>query len=52
MISEFNKFKQSLTASGKNPQPIISYLLCSGQMTEDQFKQLGEQAKGLMTFLK
>lgn len=50
MIGEFNQFKQSM--AGKNPQEIVQQMLQSGQMTKEQFQQLGQMATQLQNILK
>lgn len=49
MIREFNKFKSSLTG---DPKAIVEQLLASGQMTQEQFEELKEQAISLQEILK
>lgn len=50
MISEFRKFAAGMTPEGAKQQ--IDQLLSSGQMTQEQFQQLQEQAKEFMKFLR
>lgn len=50
MISEFRKFAAGMTPKGAKQQ--IDQLLSSGQMTQEQFQQLQQQAKDFMQFLK
>lgn len=50
MVAEFRKF-----AAGMTPQKAeaeINRLLSSGQMSQDQFAQLKEQAKAFAQFLR
>ena len=50
MVSEFRKF-----AAGMTPQKAeaeINRLLCSGQMSQEQFTSLQEQAKTFAQFLR
>ncbi len=50
MVAEFRKF-----AAGMTPQKAeaeINRLLSSGQMSQDQFAQLQEQAKAFAQFLR
>ena len=50
MVAEFRKF-----AAGMTPQKAeaeINRLLSSGQMSQDQFAQLKEQAKTFAQFLR
>ena len=50
MLQQFSEFKK--TMAGKNPQAIVENLLKSGQMSNQQFEQLKQQAKTLSQFLK
>ena len=50
MILEFRKFAAGMTPEGAKRQ--IDQLLSSGQMTQEQFQQLQEQAKEFMKFLR
>lgn len=50
IISEFQKFAAGMTPEGAKQQ--IDQLLSSGQMTQEQFQQLQEQAKEFMKFLR
>lgn len=50
MIAEFKKFAAGMTPEGAKRQ--IDQLLSSGQMTQEQFQQLQQQAKEFMQFLK
>nr|DAF91126.1 MAG TPA: Protein of unknown function (DUF2680) [Siphoviridae sp. ctKNZ79] len=50
MISEFRKFAAGMTPEGAKQQ--VEQMLSSGQMTQEQFQQLQEQAKEFMKFLR
>ena len=50
MLGEFRKFARGVTP--QKAQQEIECLLQSGQMSQDQFQQLQEQAKEFMRFLK
>lgn len=50
MIREFAKFKQQM--AGKNPQAMVQQLLQNGQMSQQQFEQLKQQAMDLQSILK
>lgn len=50
MISEFRKFAASMTPEKAKQQ--IEQLLSSGQMTQEQFQQLKQQAAAFSEFLK
>lgn len=50
MLGEFHKFARGMTP--QKAQQEIERLLQSGQMSQDQFQQLQEQAKEFMQFLK
>lgn len=50
MLGEFRKFARGMTP--QKAQREIERLLQSGQMSQDQFQQLQEQAKEFMQFLK
>lgn len=50
MIGEFRKFAAGVTP--QKAQQEIERLLQSGQMSQEQFQQLQEQAKEFMQFLK
>nr|DAT93577.1 MAG TPA: hypothetical protein [Caudoviricetes sp.] len=50
MLGEFRKFARGMTP--QKAQQEIERLLQSGQMSQDQFQQLQEQAKEFMQFLK
>lgn len=48
MIAQFEKFKSSFTG---NPRDIVQGMLNSGQMTQEQFNRLSEQATQLQKLL-
>lgn len=50
MLGEFHKFARGMTP--QKAQQEIEHLLQSGQMSQEQFQQLQEQAKEFMQFLK
>lgn len=50
MIAEFKKFAQGMTP--QKAEQEINRLLQSGQMSQQQFEQLKEQAQTFMQFLK
>jgi hypothetical protein len=50
MLGEFRKFARGMTP--QKAQQEIERLLQSGQMSQEQFQQLQEQAKEFMQFLK
>ena len=50
MLGEFRKFARGMTS--QKAQQEIERLLQSGQMSQEQFQQLQEQAKEFMQFLK
>lgn len=50
MISEFRKFAAGMTPEGAKQQ--VEQLLSSGQMTQEQFKQIKQQAEAFSEFLK
>lgn len=50
MIAAFANFKRSITPHGARQR--IEQLLQSGEMTQEQFKQLKEQAASLRGILK
>lgn len=49
MISQFMEFAKGFKG---NPEQEVMKLLGNGQMTQDQFNQLSQQANQLMGFLK
>lgn len=50
MLQQIQKFKQSL--NGKDPHAIVQGLLDSGQMTQEQFNQLKQQAEQIVGMFK
>lgn len=50
MISEFRKFAAGMTPEGAKQQ--VEKMLSSGQMTQEQFQQLKQQAAAFSKFLK
>lgn len=50
MISEFRKFAAGMTPEGAKQQ--VEQMLSSGQMTQEQFQQLKQQAAAFSKFLK
>lgn len=50
MMQEFNKFRRSITPAGAKQR--VQELLQSGQMSQQQFEQLQQQAKTFAQFLK
>lgn len=50
MMQEFNKFRRSITPEGAKQR--VQELLQSGQMSQQQFEQLQQQAKIFSQFLK
>ena len=50
MLGEFRKFARGMTP--QKAQQEIERLLQSGQMSQEQFQRLQEQAKEFMQFLK
>ena len=50
MIQQFAQFKQQM--QGRDPRAMVEQLLTSGQMTQQQFQQLQQQAKMLQSILK
>lgn len=50
MLGEFRKFARGVTP--QQAQQEVERLLQSGQMSQEQFQQLQEQAKEFMQFLK
>lgn len=50
MISEFRKFAAGMTPEGAKQQ--VEQMLSSGQMTQEQFQQLKQQAAAFSEFLK
>lgn len=50
MVQQFSQFKRMM--QGRNPQQIVQNLLQSGQMSQDQFDQLKQQADALRNLLR
>ena len=50
MMQEFNKFRRSITPEGAKQR--VQELLQSGQMSQQQFEQLQQQAQTFAQFLK
>lgn len=50
MFSEFRKFAQGMTPQDAKTE--VERLLQSGQMTQQQFEQLKQQAESFIKFLK
>lgn len=50
LITEFRKFSQAMTP--EKAQAEIARLLSSGEMSQQQFQELRENAKFIMQFLK
>lgn len=50
MFSEFRKFAQGMTPQDAKEE--VERLLQSGQMTQQQFEQLKQQAESFIKFLK
>lgn len=48
IVAQFEKFKSSFTG---NPRDIVQGMLNSGQMTQEQFNRLSEQATQLQKLL-
>ena len=49
MLNQFNQFRQMFKG---DPRQQVQSLLRSGQMSQEQFKQLAEQADQLRAFFK
>lgn len=43
MVQQFMQFKQQM--QGKDPQKIVEQMLADGQMSQQQFEQLKQQAE-------
>lgn len=43
MMQQFAQFKQQM--QGKDPQKMVEQMLASGQMSQQQFEQLKQQAE-------
>lgn len=50
MMQNFAQFKRLM--HGRNPQQMVQSLLQSGQMTQEQFDQLKQQASALQNILR
>ena len=50
MIQQFAEFKRQM--AGKDPQAMVQQLLQSGQMSQQQFDQLKQQAMSLQQILR
>lgn len=50
MIQQFAEFKKQM--AGKDPQAIVQQMLQSGQMSQQQFDQLKQQAMALQSILR
>lgn len=50
ILSEFRKFAQGMTPQGAKAE--VERLLQSGQMTQQQFEELKQQAESFAKFLK
>ena len=50
MMQQFAQFRRMM--QGRNPQQMVQNLLQSGQMTQDQFEQLKQQAIELHKILR
>lgn len=50
MMQNFAQFKRMM--QGRNPQQMVQNLLSSGQMTQEQFEQLKQQAIELQKNLR
>ena len=50
MMQEFNKFRRSITPEGAKQR--VQELLQSGQISQQQFEQLQQQAQTFSQFLK
>ncbi len=50
MLSEFRKFAQGMTP--QNAKAEVEKLLQSGQMSQQQFEELKQQAESFAAFLK
>ena len=48
MFTEFQRFKADILKSGRNPKEMVMEKLRTGQMTDEQFKQLSQQATDFM----
>lgn len=50
MMQQFEQFRRMM--QGRNPQQMVQNLLSSGQMTQEQFEQLKQQAIELQKILR
>ena len=50
MLQQFNQFRQQM--AGKDPEAIVKNMLSTGQMSQQQYEQLANQARQLSQFLK
>lgn len=50
MIQQFAEFKRQM--AGKDPQAIVQQMLQNGQMSQQQFEQLKQQAMSLQSILR
>lgn len=50
MLNQFNKFRQQMV--GKNPRQMVEQLVQSGQMSQEQFHSLEQQANSFISMLK
>lgn len=50
LVTQFRQFAQTVTP--EKAQAEITRLLTSGEMTQAQFRELGENAKFILPFLK
>ena len=50
MMQQFAQFRRMM--QGRNPQQMVQNLLQSGQMTQDQFEQLKQQANELIKTIR
>lgn len=50
MMQQFAQFRRMM--QGRNPQQMVQNLLSSGQMTQEQFEQLKQQANDLIKTLR
>ena len=50
MMQQFAQFRRMM--QGRNPQKMVQNLLSSGQMTQEQFEQLKQQASELIKTIR
>ena len=50
MMQQFAQFRRMM--QGRNPQQMVQNLLSSGQMTQEQFEQLKQQASELIKTIR